>query len=337
MGRSVRGEKDYCVIILIGEELVKTVRSQDTRKHLSDQTRAQVDIGLEIAEMARQEETSAPPIEVLRGVINQCLKRHPDWKQFYGERMDAAPPSLASGKALTIFQMELDAEIAAHGGDPAEAAKITQALIDEHVTDPSDRGWYMQQMARYTYPLSKDDSNKLQVEAHKKNRFVMKPRHGMKVDRIVVSQQRVANIIEWIQRFESYAELTVTLDEILSRLEFGVKSDRFEHAFDHLGRALGFSTQRPDKEWKAGPDNLWALRDGEYLLVECKSEVHLDRAEIAKDETGQMNNACAWFATNYKGARAKNVIVIPTPKLANGAGFNEEVQVMRKGELNKLS
>ena len=39
----------------------------------------------------------------------------------------------------------------------------------------------------------------------------------------------------------------------------------------------------------------------EYLLVECKSEVHLDRKEIHKDETGQMNNACAWFAKTYKG------------------------------------
>ncbi len=337
MGRSVRGEKDYCVIILIGEELVKIVRSQDTRKHLSDQTRTQIDIGLEIAEMARQEEKNAPPTEILRGLINQCLKRDPDWKQFYGERMDAAQPSVASGKVLDIFQMELDAEMAAHQGDPAQAAKIAQSLIDKHITDPSDKGWYMQQMARYTHQFSKDESNKLQVEAHKKNRFLMKPLHGMKVDRIVVSQQRVANIIAWIQRFESYAELAVSLDDILSRLQFGVKADRFEHAFDELGLALGFSTQRPDKEWKEGPDNLWALRDGKYLLIECKSEVHLDRAEIVKDETGQMNNACAWFANNYKGAKTKNIMIIPAGKLGNGAGFNEKVEIMRKTELNRLT
>ena len=337
MGRSVRGEKDYCVVILIGEDLVKTVRSPDTRKHLSDQTRTQIDIGLEIAEMARQEEKDAPPLEILRGLVNQCLRRDPDWKAFYADRMDAAEPGVAGGKALDIFQMELEAETAAHQGDPGQAVRIIQSIIDRHITDPLDKGWYMQQMARYTYQLSKDQSNRLQLEAHKKNRFLMKPLQGMKVDRIVVSQQRVANVIAWIRRFESYADLTVVLDDILGRLEFGVKADRFEHAFDEVGRALGFSTQRPDKEWKAGPDNLWALRDGEYLLVECKSEVHLDRKEIVKDETGQMNNACAWFAENYKGAKAKNVMVIPAGKLANGAGFNEEVQIMRKNELTKLT
>lgn len=337
MGRSVRGEKDYCVIILVGEELVKTVRAKGARKHLSDQTRTQIDIGLEIAEMARQEEKNAPPLEILRGVVNQCLKRDPDWKAFYAERMDATEHTLPSGKVLDIFQMELDAETALHQGDPAQAVTLIQSLIDKHITDPSDKGWYMQQMARYTHQLSKDESNKLQVEAHKKNTFLMKPLHGMKVDRIVVSQQRVANVIAWIQGFESYADLAVSFDEIVSRLGFGVKADRFEHAFDEFGRTLGFSTQRPDKEWKEGPDNLWALRDGEYLLVECKSEVHFDRKDIVKDETGQMNNACAWFAKNYKAAKAKNIMIIPAGKLANGAGFNEEVQIMRKTELGRLT
>jgi len=251
--------------------------------------------------------------------------------------MDAAAHSVAGGKALDIFQMELDAETAAHEGDPAQAAKSIQGLIDKHITDPSDKGWYMQQMARYTYQFSKDQSNRLQVAAHRKNRFLLKPLHGMKVDQIVVSQQRVANVIAWIRRFENYADLTVALDDVLGRLEFGVKADRFEHAFDDLGRALGFSTQRPDKEWKEGPDNLWALKEGEYLLVECKSEVHLDRKEISKDETGQMNNACAWFAKNYKGAKAKNIMVIPANRLANAAGFNEEVQIMRKTDLNRLT
>jgi len=139
------------------------------------------------------------------------------------------------------------------------------------------------------------------------------------------------------QRIVVPVTLAVSLDEILSRLEFGVKADRFEHAFDELGRTPGFSTQRPDKEWKEGPDNLWALRDSEYLLVECKSEVHLDRKEIYKEETGQMNNAGAWFTKNYKGVKAKNVMILPAGKLANGAGFNEEVQIMRKTELNRLT
>jgi len=53
------------------------------------------------------------------------------------------------------------------------------------------------------------------------------------------------------------------------------------------------------------------VRAGHYLVVECKSEVDLNRAEINKDESGQMNNACAWFEKYYKGATATKILIIP--------------------------
>ena len=126
------------------------------------------------------------------------------------------------------------------------------------------------------------------------------------------------------------------MDEILGRLEFGVKAEKCEQAFKELGACLGFSSERPDKEWKEGPDNLWCVRKGEYLIVECKSEVALDRAEIGKDESGQMNNACAWFDRNYPGAASTNVMLIPPNKLGKAAGFNKTVLIMREKDLRKL-
>jgi hypothetical protein len=94
--------------------------------------------------------------------------------------------------------------------------------------------------------------------------------------------------------------------------------------------------QRPDKEWKAGPDNLWAVRDGEYILLECKSEVGTSRREISKDETGQMNNSAAWFEANYPNAKATLIMIIPTRDLADGAGFIKDVGIMREHNLRKL-
>ena len=80
----------------------------------------------------------------------------------------------------------------------------------------------------------------------------------------------------------------------------------------------------------------WAVRDGEYLLVECKSEVELDRDEIRKSETGQMNNACAWFKKHYHDAKVTNLLIIPTKIVSSAAGFNELVQIVRKSSLKKL-
>ncbi|WP_312702146.1 hypothetical protein, partial [Escherichia coli] len=75
----------------------------------------------------------------------------------------------------------------------------------------------------------------------------------------------------------------------------------------NLGVSIGFVCQRPDKEIKKGPDNLWGDVDGQYFLFECKNEVDENRSEINKIEAGQMNNHCGWFADEYGNAKCKKI------------------------------
>ncbi len=338
LGRSVRGEKDYCVIVPIGSELVKFVRNQASRRHLSGQTKVQVEIGLEVAEMAEQEiKKGSPPLEGLLNLINQCLSRDEGWKEYYVQQMNTVTAQPAPSDVLQVFSKELEAEMFLERGEVTQAVEALQTLIDKHVTDQSDKYWYLQQIARFTFAASKADSNRLQLSAHRGNRYLMKPRTGVDVAQLqVVSQKRVETIIEWIKGRPNYEQLAIEVDDMLSRLEFGVKSDRFEEAFKELGIALGFSSERPDKEWKEGPDNLWCVNAGQYLLIECKNEVDLKRAEINKDESGQMNNSCAWFEKHYKGCTATKLLIIPTNKLGRAAGFVQEAGIMRERELRKL-
>jgi replicative superfamily II helicase len=338
MGRGVRGEKDYCVLILIGPELVKVIRAKGPRKYFSPQTQMQIDIGVEAAGLAKDDiSEGSDPISALRDLINKCLKRDEGWKEFYKEKMDELPFGRMEPKVLHIFAAELQAESKYQLGRSDEAVSITQKVISDWTKDETEKGWYLQEIARYLYPKSKAESNKHQIAAHSKNRYLLKPKSGMTVTKVTVtSQKRIENMLSWIARYADFEELVISLDEILCNLRFMVDADKFEKAFDDLGKALGFECQRPDKEWGEGPDNLWALRDGEYLLVECKSEAALTRAEVYKEETGQMNNACSWFDQNYVGAKVKRIMIVPTLKLAKGAGFNESVEAMRKDKLGKL-
>jgi replicative superfamily II helicase len=338
LGRSVRGEKDYCAIILTGPELVKTIRAKTSRRYLSNQTRTQIDIGLEIAEMAEEDtEEGKNAIAVLGGLINQCLRRDVGWKEFYAERMDKVTASEPSRAILDLFDKEFEAEKQYQGGDIDGAIRTLQSLIDGQITDESDKGWYLQEMARYRYPHSKSESNKLQIAAHRKNRFLLKPDVGMQVSKIAtVSQRRIENIISWVKQFDTYEELSIAVEDILSSLTFGTLADRFEAAVDDLAKALGFVGERPDKEWKEGPDNLWALRDNEYLLIECKSQVQLTRSEINKSETAQMNSSCAWFDRHYDGSQSTRVMIIPTKRLASAAALTHDVKVVEQKGLTKL-
>jgi len=339
LGRAVRGEKDYCAIVLIGPELVQAVRNKDFKKNYSLQTRTQIELGIEIAQYAKEEIVDgASPEKAFTGLLNQLLTRDDGWKEFYTQRMDEIPNSFEVGSALELLELERMAEEKYYNNDYEGAVKTIQSIIDKYVKTDEDRGWYLQEIARYNYPYSRAESNKMQIIAHKKNRFLLKPEVGMEIVKInPLSVKRIENICNWVRNFENYSELSIEIDNILSKLKFGVTADTFEKSLDDLAKILGFESQRPDKEWKEGPDNLWKISDDTFLLIECKNNVKLDRDSISKDETGQMNNACAWFDREYGDRKRKNIMIISTKKISNAAGFNESVQIMRSNKLFLLT
>src|SRR5690606_33755736 len=152
----------------------------------------------------------------------------------------------------------------------------------------------------------------------------------------LIAGGRIENIKKYLAKFSTYTDLQLAIEETLSKLSFGESSEKFEVALDELGKFLGFSTQRPEKEDKRGPDNLWCTGKSEFMMFECKNEVKETRKEIIKRETGQMNNSAGWFENQYPGADVKRIMIIPTRNVSANAAFNVEVDVMRKGKLKKL-
>src|SRR5258708_12585453 len=112
-------------------------------------------------------------------------------------------------------------------------------------------------------------------------------------------QKRIERIVAWIKDFLTVEDLMIEIEAITTNLRFGVASDDFELALDRLGKALGFDANRPDKELREGPDNLWALKDNFFLLIECKNQVSVDRKEINKDAPAQTNNSSPCFHHQY--------------------------------------
>lgn len=339
LGRSVRGEKDYCVIILAGGDLIQAVRTASVRKFYSKQTQGQIDIGLEVADMANEEiGAGADVMTVLSGLIRKVIERDEGWKEFYAERMDDVNATDPDERMLSVYECELAAEQKADANRWNDAAAILQKLADEQGFSDEEKGWYVQEVARLRYRQSKAESKKLQLAAHSLNRYLLKPQDGADLKKLTINaSRRVEAIANWIRESHDYADLMIRVDGILTDLRFGGDSDRFEAAFHYLGIALGFSAERPDKEWGEGPDNLWCLRENEYLLVECKNKVLLERDEMAKGESGQINNSVAWFRKLYGAVQMHARMVFPTTKIGKGAGFNEQVEIIRRGGLNGIS
>lgn len=338
LGRSVRGEKDYSTIVLVGGDLVKFIKSSTTNKYFSNQTKMQISIGLEIAEAAKEDlKQEESPYKVITDLLKQSLTRDEGWKEYYKEQMDEIEVSSENNPLLDLFQLEYDAEINLYNGDPEKACALAQKIIDQNCIDNSEKGWYLQNLARYQYNISKVDSITTQKSAFKMNYQLLHPRGGITYKKLeFINQNRISRIKSWISAHDNYEEMMLSIGNITDELTFGMPAEKFENALQELGETIGFMSQRPDKEFKKGPDNLWCGVDDNYFMFECKSEVLEKRAEINKHEASQMNSHCGWFEALYPAKEAKRILIIPTKNLSYHANFTHEVEIMRKNGLKRL-
>lgn len=128
-------------------------------------------------------------------------------------------------------------------------------------------------------------------------------------------------------------ELLVYVDGILANLCMGSEYEKFEEALSQIGTILGFVCSRPDKETGGyGPDNLWAIDTGKYLVIECKTEATTQT--IKKDYCNQLSGSVNWFKENYVYPNECVPIMIHPSKVVDEvASPDENMRVMTEKEL----
>lgn len=340
LGRSVRGEKDFSVVLLIGDDLVNFIKNSRTNKYFSAQTKKQIEIGLEIAEMGKEDlEAGDSAYKVIANLLNQAIKsRDKGWKDFYNEKMDEVEDDDRELNIYDILEKERKAYSYFYNQNPEKAAEIFQDIADTDCKkDNDEKGWYLQEMSRALYLYRKSESIKTQKAAFNLNNQLLKPSEGVIYKKVeFIDDSRTDKIINWINQYNSYDDMQLTVNGILSDLTFGSPAEKFEKALKNIGLALGFISERPDKEHKTGPDNLWCGSKNRYLIFECKSEVEDSRTEVTKSEVSQMNTHCGWFSDTYGDASVNRFLVIPTKDVSNLANFTHEVRIIRKGKLKAL-
>jgi len=338
LGRGVRGEKDYCAILIIGSDIVKFMRSVTTNKYFSKSTQKQIEIGLKIAEMAQNEVEDAAPLDPVIELIKQMLKRDEGWKDYYTDKMDEIKDDDSQSSMYSKLKEELRIERLYCDEEYDKAAEAMQKHLDGLDVDELERGWYLQQIARYQYSIYKDKSIALQKVAFKKNSQLLKPKIGIEYTKVsYIHENRLKRVRSFLTAFNNYTELYLSMDTVLDNLSFGMEAEKFESSMKIIGDLLGFISQRPDKEIRKGPDNLWCGVNNQYLFFECKSEVLENRKAISKSEVGQMNTHCGWFVEEYgEDATVSRFMIIPTKNLSYQANFTHNVRVIRRSKLKLL-
>lgn len=335
LGRSVRSQTDYSVIIILGEDLVRFMKTNRTQKYFSAQTKAQISIGESVTNMIREE----ADIKAFAETINQCINRDEGWKAFYQEKMNKNISNTSREEKESIIDqimVENEVDKALKAKDNLRATRQIKKLID-NATNDKDKGWYQQLQAKYIFLSSEKEAEDMQYYAHYSNPYLLKPLNFPYKKLGEINSSRIQLIKNELKKFGTYLDLKLFVDEMCSNLAFAIASDVFEESIKRLGAYLGFESQRPDLEYKTGPDNLWHFGNGVFFLFECKNEVAIDREEISKTEVGQMTNHINWFKEHYPEAKScVNIWVHPTHKISPLANLGENAYTITPDKLEKL-
>ena len=332
MGRAIRGSSDWCIVVPIGNNLTDFLSENSKRAFLSKEAQMQIKIGEELAEAMKSEGTKLSVIETL---VNQCLKRDDKWKEYYKQRMAKLKPEQISKEQLNRSLMEREAEILYQQGHHDKAVATLQKLIAE--SDKTDCGWFLQLMAIYLYPVNPTASMDKQLKAHSENPQLFRPETGVAYSKLASTKlNRAIRILDWVGSFESHSALVVKVANIMDKLAFNSVSDEFEEGIDEFGKALGFPTQRPEKQTGRGPDNFWQIDNNRYWIIECKNMVSAERTGISKGEIGQLSNDLGWFNEYYEGCEGIPVMVHPAEMLKNDAFPTQPFWVLKAISLEQL-
>ena len=336
LGRNVRSQKDYSVIVIIGADITNFMNSSRYQKFFSSQTKTQINIASRVTQLSKDDIAKGNnPIHTLQDLINKCLNRDAGWKAFYEKKMNELTETPTDHPYLDTFILEYEAEFALANDNLALACSKYRDLVNLALSD-SEKGWYLQKLAKFTFLTDRAQSTKIQDSAFAHNHYLLKT-DNMGYTRIKLNDDaRLKNVLKYLSKYDTYSDLKSDVDKNLSYLTQGVCASKFEQALYEIAKLIGFESQRPDLEFKKGPDNLWSIGGHDYIAIECKNQVAKSRSEIIKSEIGQMSNHKGWFEENYPGASCSYIFVHQTNQIADNANPTFPIKVFTYDMLEKL-
>jgi len=330
MGRGVRSNEDYCVVVLIGPRLSQLVSHPDTISRFSPATQAQLALAGEIAGGLRN-----LPLGRILSVVNQSLDRDTDWVEFAKGSIAGLTPRPAIVGAESIARRQAFA--AAHAGNVSKAEALIRVAADES-EDPRTKGWLLEQLALYTDSRDPAAAQEILQSARDVNSDVLRPViTATYVPLTSTVQQGLRAHKEITGSFLNPTDMMLGFESLIADLAFEKdRAEEFESAFDRLGKLIGVNSARPEKETGIGPDNLWALDSGRFWVFEAKSGATTNF--IAKSDVNQLAGSVNWFSGKYlDGQTATPVMAHIAKSFGQGATAVPGMKLMSPRTLGDLA
>jgi hypothetical protein len=332
MGRGIRSNEDHCVVLLLGARLSHRLHSPNGRKLFTSATQEQLKLSDQLTDQLR-----GAGVRELGNVIGMCLNRDAGWIQASKRALlNIEPPSQGT--------LEPSAVALRRGFNLAQLKQYPKAVVAiqdvvNQTTDSRLRGWLKVRLAEVLNFYDRSQAQEVLLSANGDNRQVIRPLAGVGYQKISASQNaQVATVMRYRQeRFLEHTDFLLWMNEVSGDLQFTPDdpAKKFEKAMADVARVLGFGSQRPETDFRQGPDVLWALDGSTFFVIECKSCSQSDH--ISKTDIDQLSGSLNWFRSNYgTTARAVPILIHPRHILGRDATPPEGTRVIPSAELSLL-
>lgn len=308
IGRGARGAGDYCVVILLGQDLVGWIAKDTNFRFLTASTRAQLEMGAEVSKAVTDSKD-------LSQTILKCLHRDQDWMEYHaGQLADLVEHEGAATATDRIREASIERKavsLFADGHPDKAIARITEFLDGPAMLDGQTRGWFEQLAARFAHMWGNHDlAHQLQTSAYSHNRNLHRPLVAPPYQTIPEPGEQSQAIAAQLTGYRVRRGFLREFEETVSLLVPAASANQFEQALADLGQMLGFSTQRPENTGEPGADVLWLLPGRVGIIIEAKSRKKQKNA-LTKQNHGQLLVSQLWFTSAYPGHSAVRVSVHP--------------------------
>ena len=300
MGRGVRSNNDYCVAVLMGKGLSDIIIRAEGYKYFSNATQVQYNLSKQVWDELRQ--NSIQNIDKIFDLTDYSLKvpRNVEW-------IKASKDALASVKYNSIPNVDETSFSLREAFELSEIHQYSEAVkaierAKNNTNDASTKGFLMQVMADYLNFINESEAQQILLSAIHYNKGLLRPIKGIQYQKLInKTGNQAQSIVTYINENNlNPNSYILKINALLESLQFCQDAAKnFELALKEISFMLGIVSSRPELERGKGPDNLWALGNNSYLVIECKNRTTTN--VINKHDCNQLNGSIVWFENEYNG------------------------------------
>ena len=335
MGRAVRSHVDYAVILLSGDDLAHFIARKDVLNRMNPDTRAQLELALDLAKLA-QKDGQQDKGKVTIDMIDQCLGRDPDWKQYYEENVRKRTKNIKAVEtsgSIELANAEHKAFELATSNRANDAVRSLRQALNTSELEGENKAWYLQEIAFYQNLSDPAEAIKTQAAAHDLNRALLCP-PGVAPKSASTKKFRAQSVVlEWFRQFEHANGAIAAIQVLRAQLSYSASTETIEQAIMDLAPLLGAKGSRPEREFSEGPDDLW-LWPERSLVIEAKTQ---NEDSLHKSDASQLLNSLQWFEKAYPTREKPVPVVVAKVDIADRkAGFPPNTRVLTQEKLIEL-